>query len=89
MVDKPEQPKAQTLNRKKPGRIYAVAVCWDPNEGIFSAAGEWLIDCWEADIGPVCFRSPQAFNSRKEAEEWGRENDPEESLQEWIEDDET
>jgi hypothetical protein len=55
---------------------YAVTRCWDLEEGIFPDAHFWDGRTWDPNY-PIGERSPMAFDSKKEALDWGYEHDPE------------
>lgn len=52
---------------------YAIAVCWDEEEGTCVYATYWNGEDWEDSFPVNQFAGP--FDTKQEAEVWGRKND--------------
>lgn len=54
--------------------IYAIAYCWEPDEGVFVGAGQWDGERW-AERLPVALVSNAPFDSVEAAAAWADEHD--------------
>ena len=54
---------------------YAVAVCWDINEGIIRAVNYWGNEGWFGRDPIAGHAGP--FGNREEADDWLKDHDPE------------
>ena len=53
---------------------YAIALCWDPEEGTFPGADYWDGNEW-TEGGPIIATSPGTLASKFAADEWARYHD--------------
>jgi len=67
-------------NDKPPGEAghYAVALCWDSNEGVFPGVGYWTNNGWMTQRPIIGYAGP--FPDEPSAYGWIKTNDPEEAV---------